>query len=77
MATVVVFFVLHVWGVKEQSQAMVLMTYGAILGLVIFWALAATEFRWDRIWTSPLFPQAKGWRAVHTSTRHARPMSKC
>jgi len=71
LATVVVFFVLHVWGVKEQSQAMVLMTYGAILGLVIFWALAATEFRWDRIWTSPLFPQAKGWRAVLDAVPYA------
>jgi ethanolamine permease len=71
LATVVVFFVLHVRGVKEQSQAMVLMTYGAILGLVIFWALAATEFRWDRIWTSPLFPQAKGWRAVLDAVPYA------
>jgi ethanolamine permease len=71
LATVVVFFVLHVRGVKEQSQAMVLMTYGAILGLVIFWALAATEFRWDRIWTDPLFPQTKGWRAVLDAVPYA------
>src|SRR5579871_3476076 len=42
LATIVVFFILHVWGVKEQSTAMVWMTYGAILGLVIFWCLAAT-----------------------------------
>jgi ethanolamine permease len=64
LATIVVFFVLHVWGVKEQSTAMVVMTYGAILGLVIFWCLAATNFRWDRVWTDPLLPAAKGWRAV-------------
>ena len=40
--TVAVFFLLHAWGVKEQSRAMVVMTYGAILGLVIFWVAAAT-----------------------------------
>src|SRR5262249_24842378 len=60
LITIVVFFVLHVWGVKEQSQAMGLMTYGAILGLVIFWALAATEFRLGRILTRPPFPRSKG-----------------
>lgn len=64
LATVVLFFVLHVWGVKEQSTVMVIMTYGAILGLVIFWCLAATNFRWERIWTDPLLPSEKGWRAV-------------
>jgi len=64
LATVVVFFVLHVLGVKEQSAVMVLMTYGAILGLVIFWCLAATNFQWERIWTHPLLPAAKGWRSV-------------
>ncbi len=37
LGTVVVFLVLHLWGVKEQSTAMLWMTYGAILGLVIFW----------------------------------------
>src|SRR5678815_4694510 len=36
LATVAIFFVLQVWGVKEQSLAMVIMTYGAILGLFIF-----------------------------------------
>ena len=44
LATVGIFFVLQVWGVKEQSLAMVIMTYGAILGLLIFWGLAATNF---------------------------------
>src|SRR5579871_4590447 len=64
LATVAAFFVLQVWGVKEQSAAMVVMTYGAILGLVIFWCLAATNFRWERIWTEPLLPSDKGWQAV-------------
>jgi ethanolamine permease len=64
LATVVIFFVLHVQGVREQSTVMVVMTYGAILGLVIFWILAAGNFRWDRVWTHPLLPFDKGWRAV-------------
>jgi ethanolamine permease len=64
LATVVLFFVLQVWGVREQSLAMVIMTYGAILGLVLFWILASTNFSFDRIWTKPLLPEAKGWRAV-------------
>src|SRR5579884_2267332 len=34
VATVVVFFVLQAWGVKEQSRVMIVMTYGALLGLV-------------------------------------------
>jgi ethanolamine permease len=50
---------------------MVLMTYGAILGLVIFWCLAATNFRWDRVWTDPLLPSAKGWRAVLDAVPYA------
>jgi ethanolamine permease len=64
LATVAIFLLLHIWGVKEQSRAMVLMTYGAILGLVIFWCLAAPSFSWDRIWTRPLLPSGKGWQAV-------------
>lgn len=64
LATVAIFLVLQAWGVKEQSLAMVLMTYGAILGLVIFWGLAATNFSWERVWTTPLLPEAKGWQAV-------------
>jgi ethanolamine permease len=71
LVTVVIFFVLHVLGVKEQSTAMVVMTYGAILGLVIFWCLAATSFRWDRVWTDPLLPEAKGWRAVLDAVPYA------
>lgn len=64
LGTVLLFFVLHVWGVKEQSLAMVVMTYGAIAGLVLFWVLAASSFQWDRVWTDPLLPAGKGWRAV-------------
>jgi ethanolamine permease len=64
LATVVIFFLLQAWGVKEQSLAMVVMTYGAIAGLVVFWLLAATNFSWDRIWTHPVLPANKGWEAV-------------
>jgi ethanolamine permease len=71
LATVIIFFVLHAWGVKEQSTVMVWMTYGAILGLVIFWILAATNFRWDRVWTTPLLPANKGWRAVLDAVPYA------
>src|SRR5436309_7090967 len=41
LATVVVFFLLHTLGVQEQSWVMIVMTYAAILGLVIFWIAAA------------------------------------
>lgn len=71
LAVVVIFFVLHAWGVKEQSWAMVVMTYGAILGLVIFWIAAATHFSWDRVWTDPLFPTNKGWRSVLDAVPYA------
>src|SRR5205823_6652162 len=64
LATIAVFFVLHAWGVKEQSSVMVVMTYAAILGLVVFWVAAATNFSWDRVWTRPLLPEGKGWKAV-------------
>ena len=64
LATVLIFFLLQVWGVKEQSLAMIIMTYGAIVGLVIFWVAAGTNFSWDRVWTNPVLPAAKGWHAV-------------
>jgi ethanolamine permease len=64
LATIVVFFFLHAWGVKEQSLALMLITYGAILGLVIFWIAAAPYLSWPRVWTDPVLPATKGWRAV-------------
>ena len=63
LATVAIFFVLHAQGVQEQSRAMMLMTWGAIVGLVIFWIAAASEFSWPRAWPTPVFPE-KGWQAV-------------
>jgi ethanolamine permease len=64
LVTVVIFFVLHAWGVKEQSRVMTLMTYAAILGLVIFWIAAARSFSTEKVWPMPLLPKEKGWEAV-------------
>jgi ethanolamine permease len=78
LATVVVFFLLHAWGVKEQSWAMMLMTYGAILGLLIFWAAAATGFSWERIWPDRVLLGRtadeglnSGWKAVLAAVPYA------
>jgi ethanolamine permease len=70
LATVVLFFLLQAWGVKEQSRAMMVMTYGAILGLVLFWVAAATSFSPQRAWPSPVLPQ-EGWRAVLNAVPYA------
>jgi ethanolamine permease len=72
LATVAVFFVLQAWGVKEQSWAMMAMTYGAIGGLVLFAVIAATHFSWDRVWPEKgLFPPGKGWKAVLDAVPYA------
>jgi ethanolamine permease len=71
LIAVVIFFALHAWGVKEQSRAMVLMTYGALAGLVLFWGAAATHFSWQRVWpTDNLLPE-KGWKAVLDAVPYA------
>src|SRR5713226_5253370 len=64
LLTVVIFFGLHAWGVKEQSRAMALMTYGALAGLVLFCVVAATHFSWDRVWPRDDLLRGKGWKAV-------------
>ncbi|HKI38224.1 MAG TPA: amino acid permease, partial [Gemmataceae bacterium] len=71
LATVLIFFLLQAWGVKEQSWVMMVMTYGAILGLVIFWVVAATNFSWERVWTKPALPAALGWQAVLKAVPYA------
>src|SRR5947209_10831023 len=50
LVVVALFFVLQAWGVKEQSWVMVVMTYAALAGLVLFWAVAASNFSWERVW---------------------------
>lgn len=64
LTVVVVFFLLQARGVKEQARALVLMTYAAVGGLVVFWVAALTNFSWDRVWAAPAIPAEKGWRAV-------------
>jgi ethanolamine permease len=71
LATVLIFFLLQAWGVKEQSWVMMAMTWGAILGLVLFWVAAATHFSWQRIWTQPVLPAALGWEAVFRAVPYA------
>lgn len=64
LATVVLFFLLQARGVKEQSRVMMVMTYGAILGLVLFWVVAASGFVSQRVWPAPALPELLGWKAV-------------
>ena len=64
LATVVLFFLLQARGVKEQSRALILMTYAAILGLVIYWFTAGSNFAWDRAWPRADLLAGKGWKAV-------------
>ncbi|MBI1917367.1 MAG: amino acid permease [Planctomycetes bacterium] len=79
LGTIVLFFLLHTWGVKEQSWVMVVMTYGAILGLVIFWIAAATDFSWKGVWPEQLFDprepyggsKSKGWKSVLDAVPYA------
>lgn len=71
LATVVIFFIMHAWGVKEQSVLMLVLTYGAIVGLVIFWGAAFTSFSFDHVWTNPVLPAAKGWKSVLDAVPYA------
>jgi ethanolamine permease len=71
LATVIVFFLLQAWGVKEQSWVMMVMTYGALFGLVIFWVAAATNFSWSRVWPDPVLPTDLGWQAVLMAVPYA------
>jgi ethanolamine permease len=71
LATVAIFFLLQAWGVKEQSWIMIVMTWGAILGLVLFCVAAATHFSWDRVWPRPDLFHGKGWQAVLDAVPYA------
>jgi ethanolamine permease len=71
LATAALFFALQARGVKEQSRAMVVMTYAALAGLVLFWALAATHFSWGRAWPRGDLLPGKGWRAVLDAVPYA------
>src|SRR5262245_41384533 len=69
--TVVIFFFLHAWGVQEQSRAMMLMTWAAIFGVLIFWIAAAGNFSWHRVWTDPVLPADLGWLAALKAVPYA------
>jgi ethanolamine permease len=71
LTTVAIFFLLQAWGVKEQSRAMLVMTYGAILGLVIFWVVAATNFSAARAWPTPIDAETFGWNKVLRAVPYA------
>ena len=70
LATIVVFFLLQAWGAKEQSWAMMIMTYGAILGLVLFWIAGAVHFSPRLIWPDPVL-MAKAMRKAVEAGREA------
>src|SRR5262249_13574928 len=72
LATVALFFVLQAWGEKEQSWVMMVMTWGAILGLVTFGVAAGTNFSWTRVWPHRrLLPGGTGWGAVLDAVPYA------
>jgi ethanolamine permease len=71
LATVVIFFGLQAWGVKEQSRAMTLMTWAALAGLVLFWIVAATHFSWERVWPRQNLLAGKGWKSVLDAVPYA------
>ena len=71
LGTVVLFFVLQAWGVKEQSKALILMTYAAILGLIIYWFTAGSNFSWERAWPREDLLVGKGWKSVLDAVPYA------
>ena len=50
---------------------MVVMTYGALVGLLIFWIAAATNFSWERVWPRQDLLFGKGWKAVLDAVPYA------
>ena len=62
LATVLAFAVLQWWGAGPQAKAMDWMTYGAIVGLIWFWAACLPGVRIDRLFTQPLLTD--GWAGV-------------
>jgi ethanolamine permease len=71
LATVVVFFFLQAWGVKEQARVQVLTTCAALAGLLLYWAVAGSDFRWERAWPESDWLAGKGWKAVLDAVPYA------
>jgi ethanolamine permease len=60
--TVIVFFLIQVFGAKEQAQIMLWLTYVAIVVLVWFWLATKPGWASSNIVTHPLLPHA--WTGV-------------
>ena len=71
LATVAAFFALQAWGVKEQSRALLLMTYAALVALVVYWCVAGSNFSWERAWPAADPLVGKGWKAVLDAVPYA------
>lgn len=56
--TVIVFFVIQVWGAKEQAVIMLWLTYAAIAALVWFWLGTIPDWASSNIITKPLLPES-------------------
>jgi len=64
LGTVVFFFLVQLWGVKEQAWVLIAVTIASLVALLIYWVIATTNFSWERVYppTTPL--GAKGWRGA-------------
>jgi ethanolamine permease len=71
LGTVVLFFLLQAWGVKEQARALIVMTFAALGGLMIYWGVAASNFVWERLWPVSDALGAKGWKGVGDAIPYA------
>ncbi len=71
LGTVVLFFLLQVWGVKEQAWVLIVMTVAALGGLMIYWGVAAGNFSWERVWPASEPLGAKGWWGVADAIPYA------
>ena len=71
LGTIVLFFLLQGWGVKEQAKALILMTYAALFGLAIYWFVAGSSFAWERAWPQSDLLTGKGWQSVLDAVPYA------
>jgi ethanolamine permease len=71
LGTVAAFLILQAWGVREQSRALILMTYAALGGLVVYWLVAGQNFAWERAWPPGNLLAGKGWKAVPDAAPYA------
>src|SRR5262249_30247006 len=48
----------------EQAKTQIVMTSAALIGLVIYWFVAGSNFAWDRAWPRSDLLTGKGWKSV-------------